>query len=172
MSFSKILRINAQVRIGLALLALALLASPAIAQPRPQLILKEPAEEPVRLRSMRIHTDVLGSIAVTSVELRFFNPNARVLEGELQFPLLDGQTVIGFAMDVDGTLRDAVPVEKARAQEVFEDITRLAVEPGLLEATGGNNYRVRIYPLPRQGEKVVVMRYAETLIGTDVYRLR
>ena len=59
----------------------------------------------------------------------FRNPNARVLEGELQFPLLDGQQVIGFAMDIDGKLRDAVPVDKARGQMMFEEITRRGVDP-------------------------------------------
>ena len=52
--------------------------------------------------------------------MEFFNPNGRILVGKLQVPLADGQVVTGFALDVDGQLRDAVPVEKARAQQVFE----------------------------------------------------
>ena len=56
----------------------------------------------------------------------------RVLEGKLQFPLGAGQVVSGFALDIDGQMRDAVPVEKARAEQVFEDITRRRIDPGLL----------------------------------------
>ena len=52
-----------------------------------------------------------------------------------------------FALDVDGKLRAAVPVEKARAQQVFEDIARRRVDPGLLQTTIGNNYKLRVYPL-------------------------
>ena len=74
--------------------------------------------------------------------MEFFNPNRRVLEGKLQFPLRAGQVVTGFALDIDGALRDAVPVEKARAQQVFEDITRRSVDPGLLQTTAGNNYEL------------------------------
>ncbi|MDO8596427.1 MAG: VIT domain-containing protein, partial [Sulfuricaulis sp.] len=100
--------------------------------------------------------------------------NRRVLEGELQFPLLDGQHVLGFALDVNGRMRDAVPVDKARGQAVFEDITRGQVDPGLLQVTQGNNFKLRVYPIPAQGTRQVLIRYAETLqrrAGRLVYRL-
>ena len=121
-----------------------------------------------------IRTEISGSLALTSVELTFFNPNRRQLEGELQFPLLDGQNVVGMAMDVDGKLRDAVPVDKARGQAVFEDVTRARIDPALLSVTQGNNYKLRVYPILPQSDKVVVLRYAETLgdaHGKQVYRL-
>jgi hypothetical protein len=86
-----------------------------------------------------------------------------VLEGELQFPLLDGQVVTGFALDVNGRLRDAVPVPKAKGQEIFEDIRRRRVDPGLLEATAGNQYKLRVYPIPAQGERRVSITVTETL---------
>src|SRR6185295_2719411 len=97
------------------------------------------------------------------VEMAFHNPNRQVLEGELQFPLLEGQSVVGMALDIGGRLRDAVPVEKARGQAVFEDVTRTRVDPALLEATQGNNYKLRVYPIPPNGERRVVIRYSEAL---------
>ena len=97
----------------------------------PQLVIAAPAERPVVLRGVAIRTEISGSLALTSVELTFFNPNARQLEGELQFPLQDGQNVVSMAMDIDGKLREAVPVEKARAQAVFEDVTRAQIDPAL-----------------------------------------
>jgi len=45
--------------------------------------------------------------------------------------------VLGFALDVNGRMREAVPVDKARGQAVFEDITRGQVDPGLLQITQG-----------------------------------
>jgi len=136
----------------------------AFAQPAsPRLELVSTAEQPVILRSVAVHTEIEGTLALTSVELKFFNPNRRQLEGELQFPLLEGQSVVGMAMDVDGRLRDAVPVDKARGQQVFEDVTRANIDPALLSVTQGNNYKLRVYPLLPQRDKVVVLRYAETL---------
>ena len=140
----------------------------------PRLNLVSTAEQPVLLRSVAVRTEINGSLALTSVELRFFNPNRRQLEGELQFPLLDGQSVVGMAMDIDGRLRDAVPVDKARGQQVFEDVTRANIDPALLSVTRGNNYKLRVYPLLPQRDKVVVLRYAETLArhgSTQRYRL-
>ncbi len=120
-------------------------------------------DQPVELRNVRIDAEISGGIAQTTVEMEFYNPNRRVLEGELQFPLLAGQEVIGFALDINGRLRDAVPVEKARGQEVFEEIVRRGVDPGLLSATQGNNYKLRVYPLFAQRSRFVRIRYIEAL---------
>ena len=95
---------------------------------RPRLVIAAPGDTPVRLQQVAVHTEVSGKLAITEIALTFHNPNRRVLEGELQFPLLDGQHVVGFALDVNGRMREAVPVDKARGQAVFEDITRAKVE--------------------------------------------
>ncbi|EJL86246.1 Vault protein inter-alpha-trypsin [Polaromonas sp. CF318] len=119
--------------------------------------------QPIQLRAASVEVDVFGDQARTRVELRLFNPNPRVLEGELQFPLQEGQVVTGFALDVNGRLRDAVPVPKAKGQEIFEDIRRRRVDPGLLEAAAGNQYKLRVYPIPAMGERRVVLSITETL---------
>ena len=119
------------------------------------------AEIPIRLDSVSVTTQIAGRLAQTSVELVFFNPNGRQLEGELQFPLLDGQEVTGFAMDFNGKLREAVPVEKSRGQAVFEDITRVRVDPALAEKTIGNNFKLRVYPLFARSKKIIVVRDQE-----------
>ena len=75
--------------------------------------------------------------------MTFFNPNRRALEGEVQFPLLPGQSMAGFARDINGVLRDAVPVDKARGQAVLEDVIRGNIDPDLLEAIQGNNFKLR-----------------------------
>jgi hypothetical protein len=82
--------------------------------------------------------------------------------------------VVGFALDVEGRMRDAVPIDKARGQAVFEDITRARVDPGLLQATEGNNYKVRVYPIPADGTRRILVRYVESLGARGkerVYRL-
>ena len=141
---------------------------------RPQLTVAAGADTPVRLQQVAVRSEVSGRLAVTEISLSFFNPNNRILEGELQFPLLDGQQILSFAMDVNGRLREAVPVEKARGQAVFEDITRVRIDPGLLQITQGNNFKLRVYPIPALGVKQVVLRVSETLRernGRLVYRL-
>jgi tetratricopeptide (TPR) repeat protein len=151
--------------------AVALVAS-ALAQSPPPVSLAPPAwrgpvlqvagaEQPVRMTSLKVEVEVAAGVAETRVQMVFLNPNSRVLEGKLQFPLAAGQVVSGFALDLDGRMRDAVPVEKARAQQVFEDVARRRIDPGLLQTTLGNNYELRVYPLLPGRTRTVELRIVE-----------
>ncbi|HDS1108455.1 TPA: trypsin, partial [Stenotrophomonas maltophilia] len=121
------------------------------------------AEQPIVLRQARIEGDIQAGIAQTRITLEFHNPNRRVLEGELQFPLAEGQQITGFALDIGGELCEAVPVPKDRGRQVFEEIARRGVDPGLLEQTAGNQFRLRIYPLPAGGSRRVQLVLREPL---------
>ncbi|MEI4517590.1 MULTISPECIES: VIT domain-containing protein [unclassified Stenotrophomonas] len=121
------------------------------------------AEQPVQLEQARIDSHVAAGLAETRIELVFRNPNRRVLEGALEFPLAEGQQVTAFALDIDGVLRDAVPVPKAQGRQVFEAIERRRVDPGLLEQTAGNQFRLRIYPIPALGTRRVALTVREAL---------
>lgn len=156
-----------------ALLALLPLAFAALAA-TPPLMETLNGERPVRLQSLSIASAVSGGMAETTVRMVFFNPNSRALEGTLHFPLQDGQQIGAFALDIDGKLRPAVPVEKSRGREILEAVERRGIDPGLLERTEGNNFRLRVYPIPAQGTRTVELKYAETLARDGagwVYRL-
>ena len=150
----------------LALLAALVLAAPThatrIFRP-PPLISTAAGAEPIELRRLSISADVEGGMAKTTVRMVFFNPNRRQLEGNLQFPLLDGQQVSAFALDIEGNMRAAVPVGKAHGQAVFDAIERRSVDPALLETTQGNNFKLRIYPIPAGGTRTVELSYIEAL---------
>jgi hypothetical protein len=121
------------------------------------------AEVPVQLRGVVLDSRVVAGLGETRIEMEFFNPNARVLEGQLAFPLAADQQIAGFALDIDGRLRDAVPVPKAQGRQIFEAIERRRVDPGLLEQTAGNQFRLRVYPIPARGSRRVALTVRETL---------
>jgi Ca-activated chloride channel family protein len=151
-------------------------AAPAFAQSAmpPRLIATDPGAEPIELQQIAISAAISGGMAETSVKMVFFNPNRRQLEGNVQFPLADGQQITAFALDIDGVMRPAVPVDKARGRQVFEEIVRRQVDPGLLEVTQGNNFKLRVYPIGPRGTRTVELSYAEVLQrrGANwVYRL-
>lgn len=129
----------------------------------PVLIAVSKDEQPIELRRASIDGEVQAGVAQTRIELVFHNPNRRVMEGELQFPLADGQQVSGFALDIDGQLREAVPVPKERGRQVFEAITRQGQDPALLEQTAGNQFRLRVYPLPAGGSRRVQLTIREAM---------
>jgi Ca-activated chloride channel family protein len=120
-------------------------------------------QKAVSLKSLHIEVQVYGNIATTVMTMSFVNTSSRVLEGELTFPMPDGVSISGYALDINGKLREAVPVEKAKATEVFESIEHRRVDPGLLEKVEGNNFRTRIYPFPAGGSRTVKITYEEEL---------
>ena len=129
---------------------------------------------PMELRELSVDILVVGQTAVTTMEMTFYNPNTRVMEGEFQFPLADGQQVSRFALDINGKMREGVVVDKALGRKAFEDIVRRGVDPGLLEKTEGNNFKARVYPMPAQGTRRVLIAFEQELRqknGQDFYFL-
>jgi hypothetical protein len=118
----------------------------------------------VGLSSLNIRVDIVGNIATTTYDMLFYNPTPSVLEGELSFPLGEGHNVSRFALDVNGKLRDAVVVDKELGRIAFEQVVRRGVDPALLEKGSGNNYKARIYPIPANGYKRVLVAYEQELI--------
>jgi tetratricopeptide (TPR) repeat protein len=143
-------------------LVFMLLGGAALAQQMPRMT-SAGAETPIRVQSADVRASIAGGLAETVVRLTFFNPNQRQLEGELQFPLSGTQQITGFSLDIDGDMRPAVPVEKAKGRQVLEAEERRQVDPALLEQTAGNNFKLRIYPIPAGGTRTVELRYAEAL---------
>ena len=129
---------------------------------------------PMQLQELSMDILVMGQTAVTTMEMTFYNPNNRVMEGEFEFPLSDGQEVSRFALDIGGKLREGVVVDKALGRQAFEDIARRNVDPGLLEKTEGNNFRARVYPMPAQGVRRILIAFEQELSqkdGRDFYFL-
>ncbi|MES3024327.1 MAG: VIT domain-containing protein [Pseudomonadota bacterium] len=149
------------------------LLPPERPRPLPRLM-ESAAEKPITLQRLHISGEISGGLAETTVRMVFFNPNARQLEGNLQFPLLEGQQISAFALDIDGLLRPAVTVGKAKGREVFEAIERQRVDPALLEHTQGNNFKLRVYPIAAMGTRTVELKYTEALVRSGrnwIYRL-
>ena len=124
-------------------------------------------EQPIQLQSAQITSVISGSMAQTTVHMVFFNPNRRALEGNLQFPLLPYQQITSFALDINGQLRPAVPVEKAKGRQVFEQVESRLVDPALLEVTQGNNFKLRVFPIPPGATRTVQLTYSENMARQD-----
>ncbi len=120
-------------------------------------------EKPTEIGSYKVDARVNGMYAVVSTEFTVFNPNMRVFEGELEFPLPDDAVISGYAIDVNGVMVDGRVVEKEKARIAFENEVKKGVDPGLVEQFKGNAYRTRIYPIPAQGTRQVRVTYMTPL---------
>lgn len=131
----------------------------------PQIILPPSPEkgQPMQLRELNATARISGLQVEVTTTLVFFNPNSRMLEGELEFPLPDGAAVTGYALDIQGKMVDGVVVKKEKARVAFETEVRRGVDPGIVEQTAGNVYRTRIYPLPPMAERKIRLRYIAEL---------
>ncbi|MCB0835261.1 MAG: DUF2135 domain-containing protein [Bacteroidetes bacterium] len=132
----------------------------------PVVMIKEPGDTvsiPLAMSELKVSVKVAGNIAITTMEMVFSNHLDRILEGQLYFPLGEGQTISRFAMDVNGKLREGVVVEKEKGRVAYENTVRQTIDPGLLEWVKGNNFKARIYPVPAKGHKRIIIAYEQEL---------
>lgn len=132
-------------------------------QPPTVWIPPEPSQQPIVLDEVDIRIQMQGFLATTRIEMTFANPNPRVLEGEFVFPLGAGQTLSGYALEVNGKLREGVVVPKETARMAFEETTRVQIDPGLAELTRGNVFRTRLYPIPANGTKRIALEFTQVM---------
>ena len=107
---------------------------------------------------MDFKVNTIGFLAETEVTMTFANPNNGDMIGNFYLPIPENSRVSSYALDVKGVLIDAVAVEKVRARQVFEAITRRRVDPGLLVWSKGNNFKTRVYPIPGRGTRTIQVK--------------
>lgn len=148
--------------IDLTILIVIIFATSATAQSEASLI--KTNEEGISIKRMNVETKIIGDIGITTYTIEVYNNLDRDLSGELQFPLSDHQTVIGYSLDIKGELRDAVGVDKAKGRTAYESIVSKNIDPALVEKTEGNNFKTRIYPIPANGSRIIVLEIVDNLV--------
>ncbi len=140
------------------------IAAAAHAQQAPQVwVPPAPSQQPITLDEVSIDVQMRGFLATSRIKMTFANPNNRVLEGEFVFPLGANQTLSGYALEVNGAMRQGVVVPRETARVAFEETVRAQIDPGLAELTRGNVFRTRLYPIPANGKKRIALTIEQTL---------
>lgn len=129
----------------------------------PPLAVSPPADSP----ALRVRGDTAVELALTAarwefdgpfalrhLDIRLRNNGPRAAEATLELPLGAQEQLRGFALDVNGQLVDAVPVERVQARVAFESTVRQNVDPALVEKDEGNRYRIRVFPVPAGGQRL------------------
>jgi len=153
----------------------ALGATPAAAQPTelasvrrpaPVIIIQPDPDKPgqkVGPKTVDIAVRIVGRLAETRMTLTFGNPHGRAMAGDLYLPLPERATVSGYALDVAGRMVDGVVVKKEEARRIFEIEVRKGVDPGLVEWTQGNVFKTRVFPIPANGSRTIMVRWVAPL---------
>jgi len=116
---------------------------------------------PLTMGYHRVSVDIRDQIARTRIEESFINHTHVVLEGVFYFPLPEDASISGFAMWIGDQKVEGEIVEKERAREIYETILREKRDPGLLEWSGGNLFKARVFPISY--EKRIEITYTQVL---------
>jgi hypothetical protein len=111
----------------------------------------------------KVKVEIRDQIARTTIEESFVNHTGTRLEDVFHFPLPQDASISGFGMWINGELIEADVVEKQRAREIYETILREKRDPGLLEWTGGNIFKARVFPILPHSEKRIKIVYTQVL---------
>jgi Ca-activated chloride channel family protein len=121
---------------------------------------------PLEVTYHRVNVEVNDSVATTTVDQEFYNPNGQQLEGTYLFPLPDGTHIDKFSMDINGKMMEAELLDSTKARALYEEIVRKARDPALLEYAGRSAFKVRIFPIEPNSRKQVKITYTQ-LLKTD-----
>ncbi len=126
---------------------------------------------PLTVGYHKVKVEIRDQIARTTIEESFVNRTKIRLEGVFHFPLPQDASISGFGMWIGGELVEADVVEKQRAREIYETILRERRDPGLLEWTGGNIFKARVFPIEAFSEKRIKIVYTQVLpLRANQYR--
>jgi hypothetical protein len=122
-------------------------------------------QQKLRLTDHQVRVNISGRLAHTEVEQEFFNDRGAVLEGIYRFPLPDDGSISGLELLVGNKWMVGEVVEKERARTIFASIVDATIprDPALLEWERGNIFKLRIFPIPGNGERKVKLSYTQVL---------
>lgn len=136
---------------------------PVPPRPLPPPIWRPHVFAPLEVNSVKVATKVNDQIAVTTVDQEFHNPNNARLEGTFIFPVPKGAQLDRFAMEIDGKKVEAELLAADKARTIYEDIVRRAKDPALMEYSGRDLFKVRIFPIEPNSKKRITIRYTQLL---------
>ena len=126
----------------------------------------------LELASLSAQAVVDDPLAFTELHLIFRNPENRVREGRFRITLPSGATVSRFAMRVGDRWQEGEVVEQQAARVAYEDFLHRRQDPALLETEAGNEFSARVFPIPPNATKELIVSYSQELRATgEPYRL-
>jgi hypothetical protein len=123
------------------------------------------------LTALKADVTIEGPLAHTELHMTFHNTESRQREGRFQITLPPEAAIGRFAMLVDGAWREARVVARGRGQQMFESYLKKRVDPALLEQDHGNGFSARVFPIPANGNKEIIIAYDHRISEVEPYQL-
>jgi Ca-activated chloride channel family protein len=127
----------------------------------------------LNIKSVKITTKIDAQVATTKVEQVFENETPYRLEGSYFYPIPESASLSDFAI-YDGDKRMSGEVmEKTKARQIYNEIVRRQIDPGLLEYVGKDLFQASVFPIEPRSTKKIELTYTQVLKnegGTVSYR--
>jgi ferric-dicitrate binding protein FerR (iron transport regulator)/Mg-chelatase subunit ChlD len=136
----------------------------------------------VKLSAHRVRVRIAGAMARTEIDEVFENNSDEVLEGIYRFPIPAEAKIERLALEVDGKLTEGAFVDRDRAAAIWrgaivnaapsmrpqikDDIVWVPGpwrDPALLEWQRGGRFELKIFPIPKHGQRRIVLAYTEAV---------
>ncbi|MEI9935841.1 MAG: VIT domain-containing protein [Pseudomonadota bacterium] len=136
----------------------------------------------VTLAAHRVRVRIAGAMARTEVDEVFENGSDQVLEGIYRFPIPADAKIERLALEVDGKLEEGAFVDRDRAAAIWRGAIVNAApsmrpqikdeivwvpgpwhDPALLEWQRGGRFELKIFPIPKLGQRRIVLAYTEAV---------
>ena len=157
------------------LIALVLLCAPSLLLGDAGILIPRDKAQPdpaiLSLEEMEITVRIDNGDARVFVKQIFANHSGGVEEGNYVFALPSQATVSDFAVWDGPTRIPAVVLERKRAEDIYAQLKRQAIDPGLLqmgergseEAKRSGVFSARIVPIPPHGTKRLELEYHQSI---------
>jgi tetratricopeptide (TPR) repeat protein len=121
----------------------------------------------LELISLSASAVIEDPLAFTELRLVFKNPEPRVREGRFRITLPSGATISRFAMRIGDRFQEGEVVEQQAARIAYEDFLHRRQDPALLESEAGNEFSARVFPIPANATKELIVSYSQELPRSD-----
>ncbi|MEW6680071.1 MAG: VIT and VWA domain-containing protein, partial [bacterium] len=130
----------------------------------------EPDPNILSLYNMEVNISIDNQFASVQVLQIFENHTGRDIEGQYLFVIPEKSAISDFAVWDNGIRIPGVILERRRVRELYEEITRVRIDPGLLEQVSEeiiNVFSTKVFPIPAYGTKRIELTYTQELDVTD-----
>jgi Ca-activated chloride channel homolog len=141
------------------LIAFTLFVAGQAAQGNGLLVPSERGLPPLSMVGHKVDATIDEQVSVTTVEQTFRNHTSRPLEATYLFPVPRGASVNKFSMWIDGKETAGELLDSKKAHAIYTEIVRRTLDPGLLEYLGNDLIRMRVFPVPANGDVKVKVSY-------------
>ncbi len=121
------------------------------------------------LSAVAVEASIRAGLASTAIDHLFRSELGEIAEGLYEVTVPAGASVQRYALaDEAERWLEGKFVERERARQIYESYLPQKRDPGLVEWQDGERFTARVFPVPANGEKRVLLAYTEPALARRI----